>query len=96
MAPVKLKELRDHLKNLWDKDFIRPSISPWGAPIWFVWKKHGSLCKANMVADALNRLSMSSVAHLEDGNNELVHDVHRLASLGVCLVHDVHRLARMV
>ena len=35
--------------------------------------------KANFVADALSRLSMGSVSHVEDGKKELVKDVHRLA-----------------
>ena len=42
--------------------------------------------KANVVADALSRLSMGSVVHFEDCKNELVRDVHRLAQLGVRLV----------
>ncbi|WMV08774.1 hypothetical protein MTR67_002159, partial [Solanum verrucosum] len=42
--------------------------------------------KANVVADALSRLSMGSVAHIEDKKKELVRDVHRLARLGVQLV----------
>ena len=41
--PVKLKELKEQLKDLLDKGFIRPSISPWGAPVLFVKKKDGSL-----------------------------------------------------
>ena len=43
MAPAELKELKDNLKDLLDKGFIRPSISPWGAPMLFVRKKAGSL-----------------------------------------------------
>ena len=43
MAPTNLKELKEQLKDLLDKGFIRPSISPWGAPILFVRKKDGSL-----------------------------------------------------
>ena len=43
MAPVELKELKDQLKDLLDKGFIRPSISPWGAPVLFVRKKDDSL-----------------------------------------------------
>ena len=43
MAPVELKELNDQLKELLDKGFIRPCISPWGAPVLFVKKKDGSL-----------------------------------------------------
>nr|GEV85078.1 putative reverse transcriptase domain-containing protein [Tanacetum cinerariifolium] len=37
-----MKELSDHLKELFDKGFIRPSSSPWGAPVLFVKKKDGS------------------------------------------------------
>ena len=39
MAPAELKELKYQLKGLLDKGFIRPSISPWGAPILFVKRK---------------------------------------------------------
>ncbi|WMV41057.1 hypothetical protein MTR67_034442 [Solanum verrucosum] len=31
MAPYELKKLIEKLKDLLDKDFIRPSIFPWGA-----------------------------------------------------------------
>ena len=33
MAPVELKELKAQLQELVDGGFIRPSISPWGAPV---------------------------------------------------------------
>nr|GEY86053.1 putative reverse transcriptase domain-containing protein [Tanacetum cinerariifolium] len=42
LAPSEMKELSDQLKELADKDFIRPSSSPWGAPFLFVKKKDGS------------------------------------------------------
>ena len=42
--------------------------------------------KVNVVADALSRLSMGSVAHVEEKRKELVKDVHRLARLGVCFM----------
>ena len=42
--------------------------------------------KANVVADALRRLSMDSVAHFEEERKDLVKDVHRLARLGVLLM----------
>ncbi|GJZ79587.1 putative reverse transcriptase domain-containing protein [Tanacetum coccineum] len=42
LAPSKMKELSDQLKELSDKGFIRPSSSPWGAPVLFVTKKDGS------------------------------------------------------
>ncbi|GJR17278.1 putative reverse transcriptase domain-containing protein [Tanacetum coccineum] len=42
LAPSEMKELSDQLKKLSDKGFIRPSSSPWGAPVLFVKKKDGS------------------------------------------------------
>ncbi|XP_073309988.1 uncharacterized protein [Primulina huaijiensis] len=32
MAPAELRELKDQLQDLLDKGYIRPSVSPWGAP----------------------------------------------------------------
>ena len=43
MAPAELRELKDQLEELLSKGFIRPSISPWGAPVLFVKNKDGSL-----------------------------------------------------
>lgn len=43
MALAKLKELKEQLQELVDKEFIRPSTSPWGAPVLFIKKKDGSL-----------------------------------------------------
>ncbi|TYK06203.1 ty3-gypsy retrotransposon protein [Cucumis melo var. makuwa] len=43
MAPVELKELKVQLQELLDKDFTRPSVSRWGAPVLFVKKKDGSM-----------------------------------------------------
>ena len=37
--------------------------------------------KANVVADALSRLSMGSIAHVKEEMKELAKDVHRLAHL---------------
>ena len=34
MAPTELKELKIQLQELLDKGFIRPSVSPWGAPLF--------------------------------------------------------------
>ena len=33
MAPAELRELKAQLEELLSKGFIRPSISPWGAPV---------------------------------------------------------------
>ncbi|GKU89641.1 hypothetical protein SLEP1_g3755 [Rubroshorea leprosula] len=43
MAPTELKELKEQLQELLDKGFIRPSVSPWGAPVLFVKKKDGTM-----------------------------------------------------
>ncbi|GJX91602.1 putative reverse transcriptase domain-containing protein [Tanacetum coccineum] len=37
-----MQELSNQLQELADQDFIRPSTSPWGAPVLFVKKKDGS------------------------------------------------------
>nr|GFA24027.1 putative reverse transcriptase domain-containing protein [Tanacetum cinerariifolium] len=42
LAPSEMKELSDQLHELSNKGFIRPSSSPWGAPVLFVKKKDGS------------------------------------------------------
>ncbi|GJW31315.1 putative reverse transcriptase domain-containing protein [Tanacetum coccineum] len=41
-AHAEMKELAEQLQELTDKGFIRPSSSPWGAPVLFVKKKDGS------------------------------------------------------
>ena len=43
MAPVELQELRVQLQELLDKGFIRPSTSPWGAPVLLAKKKGKTL-----------------------------------------------------
>ena len=43
MAPTEMKELKIQMEELVRKGFIRPSTSPWGAPVLFVKKKDGSL-----------------------------------------------------
>jgi hypothetical protein len=42
MAVEELKELKKQLTELQEAGFIRPSSSPWGAPVLFVQKKDGS------------------------------------------------------
>ncbi|KAD3640682.1 hypothetical protein E3N88_29905 [Mikania micrantha] len=42
LAPSEMQELSNQLQELLDKGFIRPSFSPWGAPVLFVKKKDGT------------------------------------------------------
>ena len=44
MSPEELRELKAQLEELLSKGFIRPSISPWGAPVLFVKKKKMGVC----------------------------------------------------
>ena len=39
MAPVELQELKVQIQKLLDKSFIRPSTSPWSAPVPFTRKE---------------------------------------------------------
>ena len=43
MSPLELRELKVQLEELISKRFIRPSASPWGAPVLLVKKKDGSM-----------------------------------------------------
>ncbi|GJX01198.1 putative reverse transcriptase domain-containing protein [Tanacetum coccineum] len=65
LAPSEMKELSEQLKELSDKGFIRPSSSPWGAPVLFVKKKDGSF---RMCIDyrELNKLTVKNRYPLQD------------------------------
>jgi hypothetical protein len=43
MSLPELTELKIKLQELLEKEYIRPSVSPWGAPVLFVKKKDGTL-----------------------------------------------------
>ncbi|GKE42915.1 putative reverse transcriptase domain-containing protein [Tanacetum coccineum] len=59
LAPSEMQELSEKLQELQDKGFIRPSHSPWVAPVLFVKKKDGSF---HMCIDyrELNKLSIKN------------------------------------
>nr|GFA41817.1 reverse transcriptase domain-containing protein [Tanacetum cinerariifolium] len=57
LAPSEMKELSEQLQELSDQGFIRPSSSPWGAPVLFVKKKDGSFRMCNDYR-GLNKLTV--------------------------------------
>ncbi|KAI3712434.1 hypothetical protein L1987_70990 [Smallanthus sonchifolius] len=59
LAPSEMQELASQLQELSDKGFIRPSHSPWGAPVLIVKKKDGSF---RMCIDCreLNKLTIKN------------------------------------
>nr|GEV00158.1 reverse transcriptase domain-containing protein [Tanacetum cinerariifolium] len=59
LAPSEMKELSKQLKELADKGFIRPSSSPWGAPVLFFKKKDGSFWMC-IDYQELNRLTVKN------------------------------------
>nr|GEX71268.1 putative reverse transcriptase domain-containing protein [Tanacetum cinerariifolium] len=73
LAPSKMKELSEQLKELSNKGFIRRSSSPWGAPVLFVKKKDGSF---RMCIDypELNKLTVKNrypLSRIDDIFNQL-------------------------
>ncbi|GJT73928.1 putative reverse transcriptase domain-containing protein [Tanacetum coccineum] len=59
LAPSEMKELSEQLQELSDKGFIRPSSSPWGAPVLFVKKKDGLFIMCIDYRE-LNKLTMKN------------------------------------
>lgn len=43
MSPLELTELKKQIEELLDKQFIRPTISPWGALVLLVKKKDDNM-----------------------------------------------------
>jgi hypothetical protein len=59
MTTLELAELKEHIKELLEKDFIRSSSSPWGAPVIFVPKKDGTQ-RLSMYYRALNEVTIKN------------------------------------
>ena len=74
MSPLELKEVKKQLDDLLSKEWIQPSVSPYGAPILFVRKKEGSL---RMCVDyrALNAQTVKNIYPLPR-TDELLDQLH--------------------
>ena len=71
MALAELVELKKRIEELIEKQFIRPSTSPWGAPVLLVKKKDGSsrLCVDYTQLNKMtikNKYSLSRIDDLMD------------------------------
>jgi hypothetical protein len=78
MTTLELAELKEHIKELLEKGFIYPSLSPWGAPMIFIPKKDGTqrLC---VDYHALNEVTIKNKYPLPR-INDMFDQLH-----GVCL-----------
>ncbi|GJV93405.1 putative reverse transcriptase domain-containing protein [Tanacetum coccineum] len=70
LASSDMKELSDQLKELSDKGFIRPSSSPWGAPVLFVKKKDGSFRMVECLLEDRPEIGLSSTKGLRRRHSE--------------------------
>nr|GFB84718.1 putative reverse transcriptase domain, ribonuclease H-like domain, aspartic peptidase domain protein [Tanacetum cinerariifolium] len=68
LAPSGMKNLSEQLKELSDKGFIRPSSSPWGAPVLFVKRRmdRSGLPGAAPVARAPYQLAPSEIKEMAE------------------------------
>jgi hypothetical protein len=72
MSTPELKELQLQLEELLKKGYIRPNVSPWGAPVLFVKKKDGTL---RLCIDflQLNKVTVKNKYHLPRINDIFDH-----------------------
>jgi hypothetical protein len=68
MATLQLAELKEHIKELLEKGFVRPSSSPLGAPVIFVPKKDGTqrLCMDYRVLNEVTIKNKYPVPRIDD------------------------------
>ena len=59
MSTPEMLELKMQLQELLEKKYIRPSMSPWGAPVLFLKKKYGTL-RLCIDYRQLNRVTMKN------------------------------------
>ena len=62
-TPYRMSTLEMQLQELLEKKYIRPSVSPWGAPVLFVKKKDGTL-RLCIDYRKLNKVAVKNKYHL--------------------------------
>ncbi|XP_035841510.1 uncharacterized protein LOC110876781 [Helianthus annuus] len=73
LAPTEMRELMVQIQELLDKGFIRPSVSPWGAPLTKKDEKFSWGADQERAFQTLKeKLSSSPVLTLPDGTEDLV------------------------
>nr|KYP37927.1 Transposon Ty3-I Gag-Pol polyprotein [Cajanus cajan] len=74
MSPVELVELKKHIEDLLEKGFVRPSVSPWGAPVLLVKKNDGSrrLCVYYRQLNKVNIKNKYPFPRIDDLMDQLV------------------------
>ncbi|GJW85882.1 putative reverse transcriptase domain-containing protein [Tanacetum coccineum] len=84
LAPSEMKELSEQLKELSDKGFIRPSSSPWGAPVLFVKKKDGSRQFSNVKAEVVK--CTQSWPYQKEAEDFIAYALIQRRVLGACVL----------
>nr|GEW47229.1 putative reverse transcriptase domain-containing protein [Tanacetum cinerariifolium] len=95
LAPSKMKELSEQLKELSEKGFIKPSSSPWRAPVLFVKKKDGSFRMCIDYRELEIRLSSAESARTRCSKNSIQNSVWTLRVLGHALRSDKRTCAKI-
>ncbi|GKD95279.1 hypothetical protein Tco_1375116, partial [Tanacetum coccineum] len=80
LAPSEMKELSDQLKEHSDKGFIRPSSSPWGAPVLF-FKKKDVITSFEYVKKIFRRWHLELDMVITSSKNKKEHEEHLKAIL---------------
>nr|GEY86069.1 putative reverse transcriptase domain-containing protein [Tanacetum cinerariifolium] len=83
LAPAEMQELSTQLQELFDKGFIRPSSSPWGAPVLFVKKKDDSFWMCIDYRE-LNKLTIKAIKDWESPKTRI--EIRQFLGLGAVLM----------
>ncbi|XP_073056933.1 uncharacterized protein [Primulina eburnea] len=71
LAPAEMLELKPHIQEHLNKEFICPSLSPWDTPVLFVKKKDGSMRLLEKVV-FLGHIISSSVVEVDPAKVAMV------------------------